>query len=203
MQGNLEGVFQHTARRGLDSYLKSLPEEERTTAVNRNRTEVPRLRVESGVRGVYDVNTSDVRSVTILTVVVVLVLLIVCANVANLQLSRATTRQKELSIRLSLGATRSRLIRQLLTESLLLASMGGALGILVGYWGKQLLPGAPGQLTRFDWPVLAFVLAITGLTGIVFGIAPALRGTGMNLSSTLKETSRSVVGSRSILGKSL
>ena len=143
------------------------------------------------------------RSVTILTVVVVLVLLIVCANVANLLLSRATTRQKELSVRLSLGATRSRLIRQLLTESLLLASMGGALGILVGYWGKQLLPGAPGQPTPLDWRVLAFVLAITGLTGIVFGIGPALRGTGMNLSSTLKETSRSVVGSRSILGKSL
>jgi predicted permease len=203
VQGNLEGVFQHTARTGLDSYLKSLPEQDRTTAVNRNRTEVPRLRIESGVRGVYDVNTNDVRSVTILTVVVVLVLLIVCANVANLQLSRATTRQKELSIRLSLGATRSRLIRQLLTESLLLASMGGALGILVGYWGKQLLPGAPGQLTRFDWPVLAFVLAITGLTGIVFGIAPALRATGMNVSSTLKATSRSVVGSRSILSKSL
>ena len=107
---------------------------------------------------IYDVNTNDLRAVTILSVVVALVLLIVCANVANLLLSRATTRQKELSVRLSLGATRGRLIRQLLTESLLLAAIGGALGILVGYWGKQLLPGAPGQATPLDWRVLAFVL---------------------------------------------
>jgi predicted permease len=203
VQGNLEGVFQHTARTGLDSYLKSLSEQERVTAVNRSRTEVPRLRIESGARGVYDVNSNELRSLTILTVVVFLVLLIVCANVANLQLSRATTRQKELSIRLSLGATRARLIRQLLTESLLLASMGGALGIVVGYWGKQLLPVAPGQVLRLDWSILAFVLAITSVTGIVFGIAPALRGTRMNISSTLKETSRSVVGSRNLLTKSL
>jgi len=202
-QGNLESVFQHTARAGLDSYLKALPESERSSSGNRNRTEVPRLLVEPGDRGVYDVNTNDLRSVTILSVVVALVLLIVCANVANLLLSRATTRRKELSVRLSLGATRARLIRQLLTESLLLASFGGALGILVGYWGKQLLPGTPGQTTPLDWRLLAFVLVITGVTGIVFGIAPALRGTGMNVNSALKETSRSVVGSRSVLGKAL
>src|SRR4030095_6258022 len=109
---------------------------------------------------------------------------------ATRRLSRATTRHKELSVRLSLGATRARLIRQLLTESLLLATMGGALGILVGYWGKQLLSGAPGQRTPLDSRILAFVMAITSLTGLLFGIAPALRGTGMNVSSALKETSR-------------
>ena len=203
VQGNLETVFQQTARSGLDAYLKSLSEDQRGRAMNRNRSEIPRLHIEPGGRGVYDVNTNELRSVTILSVVVALVLLIVCANVANLLLSRATTRQKELSVRLSLGATRSRLIRQLMTESLLLASMGGALGILVGYWGKQLLPGPPGQLTALDWRILLFVLGITGLTGLIFGIAPAFRGTGMNVSSALKETSRGVVGSRSVLGKSL
>ena len=203
VQANLEGVFQHTARSGMDSFLKSLPDDERAAAVNRNRKEIPRLRVEPGGRGIYDANTNDVRALTILTVVVVLVLLIVCANVANLQLSRGTARQKELTIRLSLGATRGRVVRQLLTESLLLAAIGGALGIAVAYWGKQLLPGAPGQAFRFDWPVLAFVMAVTMVTGILFGIAPALRGTGMNASASLKETSRSVVGKRSILSKSL
>ena len=203
VQANLEGVFQHTARSGMDAFLKSLPDDERAAAVNRNRKEIPRLQVEPGGRGIYDANTNDVRALTILTVVVVLVLLIVCANVANLQLSRGTARQKELTIRLSLGATRGRVVRQLLTESLLLAAIGGALGIAAAYWGKQLLPGAPGQAFRFDWPVLAFVMAVTMVTGILFGIAPALRGTGMNASASLKETSRSVVGARSILSKSL
>ena len=203
VQGNLEGVFQQTARAGMDAHLKSLPEAERGNSGNRNRTQVPRLRVDSGSRGIYDVATNEMRSATILSVVVGLVLLIVCANVANLLLSRATARQKELSVRLSLGATRTRLIRQLLTESLLLASIGGALGILVGYWGKKLLPNPIGQSAFVDWRVLVFVLAVTAITGIVFGIAPAVRATGGDVNAALKQTTRSVAGSRTILGKSL
>ena len=203
VQANLEGVFQHTARAGLDSYLTSLSAEARGRSTNRNRTEVPQLRVDSASRGIYDVNTSDSSAVTILSVVVVLILLIVCANVANLLLSRAASRQREISIRLSLGATRGRLVRQLLTESLLLAALGGAFGVLVGQWGQQLLPGNAGQPVPLDWRVLAFVFGITGTTGLVFGIAPALRATGMNVSATLKESSRSVAGSRSVLSKAL
>jgi predicted permease len=203
VQGNLEGVFQQTAQAGLASYLKSLTDEQRNTMTNRNRTEIPRLRVESGARGIYDVNTNELRAATILTVVVALVLLIVCANVANLLLSRATTRQKELSVRMSLGATRGRLIRQLLTESLLLAGIGGVLGLVVGYWGRQLLPGASAQAPLLDVRVLSFILLVTFTTGILFGIAPAMRATGGDVGAALKQSGRSIVGTRSILGKIL
>jgi predicted permease len=203
VQGNLEGVFKNTARAGMDQYLKGLTDAVRANSGNRNRTQIPYLLVDSATHGVYDVGQGDKRSASILSAVVGLVLLIVCANVANLLLSRATTRQKELSVRLSLGATRARLVRQLLTESLMLSFAGGALGIVVAYWGKQLLPAPVDQAAILDWRVLGFVLAITVVTGIVFGIAPALRATGVNLNDVLKQSGRSVAGSRSALGKSL
>jgi predicted permease len=203
VQANLDPVLQHTARAGLDAYLASLSDSERSTAVNRSRREVPQLRVDSGSHGFFDIRDADRRAVTILSVVVALVLLIVCANVANLLLSRALTRQKEISVRLSMGATRGRLIRQLLTESILLASIGGVLGIIVGYWGQQRLPGNAGLPAPLDWRVLAFVMMVTVVTGVVFGIAPALRATRVDLNSALKENSRSVAGSRSLLSKGL
>ncbi len=203
VQGNFEGMFQAAARAGFESYRAALPEAERNTFGLRDRSGVPSLQVDSGSRGIYEAPESDVRSVTILAIVVTLMLLIVCANVANLLLSRAATRRKEISVRLSLGATRARLLRQLLTESILLSTIGGALGVLVAYWGRQLLPGQQGQAATIDLTVLAFVLGITGVTGILFGIAPALRATDVDVNAALKETGRSVVGSRSLLGKSL
>lgn len=203
VHGNLAGVFQATARAGLDSYLAGLPADARGNSNNQNRTAVPRLVVEPGDKGIYDVNDTNLRSVRILTGVVGLVLLIVCANVANLLLSRSASRQKEISIRLSVGATRGRLIRQMLIESLLLAAIGGVFGLVVGYWGKGLLPGTLGRLAPLDARVLLFTMAIVLLTGVVFGIAPALRATRTDVGSVLKETSRSVVASRSLLGKSL
>jgi predicted permease len=203
VHGNLAGVFRQTARAGIDEYLSSLSPQERARSSVQDPSQIPDLLVDSASRGIYDVSTTDMRAVTVLTSVVALVLLIVCANIANLLLSRAAARQKELSVRLALGATRARLVRQLLTESLLLAAVGGVLGILAGRWGQQLLPGTLGRASPLDWRVLAFVIAVTTMTGVVFGIAPALRATRMDVNFTLKEHTRTVAGSRSLFGRSL
>jgi predicted permease len=202
VRANLGGVFQEAARAGRASYIAALTEEERNLSRNRRETaNVPELVVESGSRGTYDLDTQSVDSAQLLAVVVLLVLLIVCANVANLLLSRATARRKEVSVRISLGATRRRLVRQLLTESLLLSAIGGAIGVLVGYWSRQLLPF--GQTTPIDWRVFAFAAGVSAIAGILFGLAPALRATRVDLALVMKETSRSVTGGRNLLGKIL
>jgi putative ABC transport system permease protein len=131
------------------------------------------------------------------------VLLIACANVANLLLARAAARQNEIAIRLSLGATRARLVRQLLTESILLAFFGGALGILFALWGIDLLAaGLKGGLLAFmhielDRRVLVFSAVLTLSTGIIFGLVPALQASKPDLNGQIKEgPSRGTAGPR-------
>jgi predicted permease len=131
------------------------------------------------------------------------VLLIACGNVANLLLVRATVRGKELATRVALGAGRARLIRQLLTESVLLSLAGGCAGLLVANWTRQLLLAlSPGSLPQFnvigtDGRVLLFTLIISVATGLLFGLIPAYRGARLNLSSALHGTSRNSTSGKS------
>jgi predicted permease len=161
--------------------------------------EIHLAQAQAGLNG----ETSDISPLLYMSLAIVgFILLIACANVAGLALARSANRKKEMAVRLALGAGRARLIRQLLTESLLLSFAGGLLGSLLAFWR---IGGIIGMISADsaepfpfvigpDWRVLAFAIGVTFATGILFGLAPALRGSRLDLTPSLKENASSLPG---------
>lgn len=202
---SLNGAFQTAA-------LDAMPPPRKANEPARIEVkDYPRLISEPGDRGMLDRRKRYAPTIYGLFIIVALVLLIACANLANLLLARGHQRGPEISVRLALGAGRRRLLRQLLTESLLLATLGGVVGVIFAFSGKSaivaladsetgLLPS--GVELSLNWRVLLFTLAVSVLTGVLFGFVPAWRASRLDLNSTLKQSGRTT-GRVSRLSKGL
>jgi len=216
MFGRLKpGVTRQQAEAQMNGLWRSLLEIEVKDLSNlspkgRTRYISQHLSVAPGAKGISGVPQSFGTGMAILMGMVGVLLLIACANVANLLMARATAREKEIAIRLALGAGRVRIIRQLLVESLLLALAGGALAVLLASWTGQALlsflpsdPAAAGITTDPDLRVLLFTLGLSLVTGVLFGLVPALQSTRDNVADTLKEQATALAGGHVRARKSL
>ena len=177
-----------------------------TATTDQERANLPALRLEPGAGGLDSLRRQYSKPLYVLLAMVGLILAIACANTANLLLARSAARSREIAVRLSLGASRWRLVRQLLTESVLLATLSGALGIVIAIVGMRLLTHllANGQEAftlhaELNWHIFLFTLTLSVLSGLLFGLAPALQATrpmGSTLMPKLKDRSVSVSGAR-------
>lgn len=193
------GMSEEAARVSIDVALTHAVKGTMTPAKN---SDMPHIGLSTGSRGLDPLRSEFRKPMGVLMSLSGLVLWIACANLANLLLARSAAREREIGVRMALGAGRARIARQVLTESMLLASFGGAAGVTFGYAGRHIIPSLletpwlPGAIQgRFDWGVLAFALVVTFVTGFLFGMAPALRCTRKEIDAGLR-TARSAAGSR-------
>ncbi len=174
-----------------------------TAKTTKERQEYPALWLEDGAGGLDSLRRQYSKPLAVLMVMVGLILTIACANIASLLLTRAAARRREIAIRLSMGAGRMRVIRQLLTESVLLSLLGALAGLLVATWGIRsltwLLANGRERFTlhaTLNWQVMLFTLSVAVLAGVLFGLAPALQSTRLDLNTALKEVRASELRSR-------
>jgi len=204
------GVSDASAQSALDGQLGAIV---RATMPVRPNEDLPRMDLRDGSRGQFYQQRTFAKPMTVLLTMVGFVLLLACANIANLMLARGAQRQREMSVRLALGAGRARIARQMLVESLVLAGLGGAGGLIFGYFGSSLIPKLTENAwersefhVHFDLMVFGFTAGVTILTGILFGLAPALAAARTRIGSDLKESSQSVTrrrkgwGGKSLVG---
>jgi predicted permease len=202
------GVRDATAQSALNGQLSAAV---RGTMPVRPGEDLPQLNLRDGSRGLFETESTFAKPMAVLMTLAGFVLLLACANIANLMLARGAQRQREMSVRLALGAGRGRILRQMLVESLLLAGLGGAGGLLAGYLGRNLIPKMTenawersGFQIHFDWRVYAFTAGVTIFTGLLFGLTPAFAAARAELTHGLKETTQTTTRRRKGLsGKAL
>ena len=186
------GISDEKARAALQVSLEAAI---RSTMSPKPADSMPTLELTDGSRGLNFSGRNFTRPLNVLLFLTGLVLLLACANVANLMLARTLARQREMSVRLALGAGRSRILRQVITEGLLLSALGGALGLVIAYFGRTALPTfifnraweSNDLHVPFDWKIFAFTAALTLVTGVLFAALPAWAATRVEINSALKE----------------
>jgi predicted permease len=208
------GITQARAQTEIDVLFRGIIENGYPTTLDpetRKQAMDQRIKLHDARTGAFGGREDFAQQLKVLLWASVVVLLIACINVANLLLARATARTKEVGVRLSIGASRLRLVRQFLTESLVLSLLGGAAGLLLAWGASRALVLLLSERREdfalaptLDWRVLGFTVGVTLATGILFGLVPALRGTRVNLNDSLRDSGRTTAsGSKLNLAKGL